>query len=216
MKIPRRKFLRILGVTTGGAVAFGGVKKIWSVPEKLFEQAKIGPGIETWKNTICRLCSSGCGIRVRLIDGIPVRITGNPIYPVNRGGMCPLGEVGLEVLFHPDRLQGPLRRVKNGSKNQWEPVSWENAITMVVNRLKTLRGKGNPHRFAVVSGEDRGLVADFFRRFLKSYGSPNFIFIGENAGKTIPYFLTQGLREIPGYSFKKVDYILNLGSNFLE
>ncbi len=216
MRIDRREFLRILGITAGGAVAFKGIEHLWAVPEELFEKAKYGPGIETWKNSICRLCSVGCGIRVRLVDGVPVRILGNPIYPVNRGGMCPLGETGLDVLFHPDRLRGPIHKVRNGDKTEWESITWDEAISLVAERLKSLRESNRPHRLAVLSGEDRGLTADFFRWFLTAYGSPNFIFVGENASKSVPYFLTQGLHEIPSYSLRKPDYILNFGCNFLE
>ena len=82
MEIKRRDFLKLLGGISG-AVAFGtyGCNQIIDVPEKLIEMAKKGAGIETWKNTICGQCPAGCGISVRLIDGIPVYIKGNPIYP---------------------------------------------------------------------------------------------------------------------------------------
>ena len=100
MKISRRDFLHLLGVT--GAVA-GGVGTVWAIPDKWRDKLRYGPRLETWKMSTCGQCPGGCGIRVRLIDDIPVRILGNPIAPVNKGFTCPMGESGLELLYHPDR-----------------------------------------------------------------------------------------------------------------
>ncbi len=80
MNISRRDFLRLLGVT--GAVA-GGYSRVWAVPDEWMQKIISGPRIETWKVSTCGQCPAGCGIRVRLIDDIPVRILGNPIAPAS-------------------------------------------------------------------------------------------------------------------------------------
>jgi anaerobic selenocysteine-containing dehydrogenase len=101
MNISRREFLQLVGAT--GALVGGGCR-IWAVPDEWREKLLSGPRIETWKASTCGQCPAGCGIRVRLIDDIPVRILGNPIAPVNNGFICPMGEAGLELLYHPDRI----------------------------------------------------------------------------------------------------------------
>src|SRR3972149_8136309 len=111
MEIRRREFLNLFGGLSGAALLGGcRLNEVFDGPATLVAKARNGPGIETWKNTICRLCPAGCGIRVRLIDGIPVYVKGNPNYPVNQGGMCPLGLSALHSLYNPDRLKGPMRR----------------------------------------------------------------------------------------------------------
>jgi anaerobic selenocysteine-containing dehydrogenase len=104
LEINRREFLKLLGVTSAATAAGAwGASTIFSVPDTLFERINSGPHIETWKNSICTLCPGGCGIRVRQIDEIPVRVVGNPIYPVNRGGICPKAEAGIEGSVSPLR-----------------------------------------------------------------------------------------------------------------
>ena len=73
MEIKRRDFLKLLGGASG-AVAFGayGCNQVIDVPERLIDLAKKGSGIETWINTICGQCPAGCGIKVWLVDKIPV------------------------------------------------------------------------------------------------------------------------------------------------
>ncbi len=218
MEIDRRDFIKLVGGVTG-AITVGtyGCKNIIEVPEKLIELAKEGPKIETWKNTICGQCSAGCGIRVRLIDGIPVYIKGNPIYPVNRGGMCPSGHSALEVLFNPDRIKQPLKRkgLKGGGK--WEKLKWEDAIKNISAKLIELRNTENPHKVAFLNcSSKKGLMNDHIYQFMKSFGSPNYFQFHSIKNNVVPYNLLQGTNKIPSYDLLNSKYILSIGSNFLE
>ena len=133
MNISRREFLQLLGVS--GAVA-GGFSPVWAVPDAWAEKLLSGPRLETWKVSTCGQCPAGCGIRVRMIDGIPVRILGNPIAPANSGFVCPMGETGLELLFHPDRIGKPqMRKGKKGERG-FEPVSWDDAMKRISQALR--------------------------------------------------------------------------------
>ena len=68
MIIPRREFLKMLGVAAGAA-GMGGCGSKWLVPDNLVELAQRGPGLESSLQTICGLCEGGCGLTVRLVDG---------------------------------------------------------------------------------------------------------------------------------------------------
>ena len=133
MKITRRNFLQMLGIT---GVAAGGISQVWAIPDKWIETLQYGPRIETWKMSSCGQCPAGCGIRVRLIDGIPVRVFGNPIAPVNSGFICPMGEAGLELLYHPDRIRQPMRRKGKKGESSWVPISWEEALGQISQGLR--------------------------------------------------------------------------------
>ena len=87
-ELSRRDFLKLLGVTTAGT-ALVGANTMWEVPDELVAEALRGPGIESFKKSVCQLCPSGCGIDVRLVDGIPVHIDGSAVeafltLPLNR------------------------------------------------------------------------------------------------------------------------------------
>ncbi len=49
------------------------------------------PGESVWVPGVCRQCSAGCGIQIRVVDGNARKIEGNPEHPVNQGGLCALG-----------------------------------------------------------------------------------------------------------------------------
>ncbi len=218
MEIDRREFIKLLSLT-GGAISLGiyGCKNIIDVPERLIELAKKGPGIETWKNTICGQCPAGCGIKVRLIDGIPVYIKGNPNYPVNKGGMCPAGHSALELLFNPDRIKQPLKRIGLPGSGKWEKISWDEAIKTVADKLKQLRDEGKSNQVAFIDGSYQpGLMNRHIKQFMKAYGSPNYFMFPSLKNRTVSYKLMQGSEVFPSYDLLNTKYVLSFGSNFLE
>lgn len=61
--------------------------------------------------TVCQGCHCECGVMVKVKDGRVVKIKGDPDHPMNRGFICVKGRVQHEIIYHPDRLKYPLRRV---------------------------------------------------------------------------------------------------------
>ena len=53
--------------------------------------------------TVCGFCSTGCGLRGHLRDGVAVNLSPDPEYPVNRGMACPKGWEALAPLAADDR-----------------------------------------------------------------------------------------------------------------
>ena len=45
-----------------------------------------------------------------MVNGRLVKLEGSPLHPVNLGALCPKGQAATELLYNPDRVQGPLRR----------------------------------------------------------------------------------------------------------
>ncbi|MGE5855348.1 MAG: molybdopterin-containing oxidoreductase family protein, partial [Syntrophaceae bacterium] len=213
MKITRRNFLQILGITS---VAAGGISQVWAIPDKWIEKLQHGPRIETWKMSTCGQCPAGCGIRVRLIDEIPVRVFGNSIAPVNRGFICPMGEAGLELLYHPDRIRQPMRRKGKKGESSWEPISWEEALGRMSQGLQALLKKKQADRFGFFLGDRNTQLTHFAGDFVTRMGSDNF-FPWRNPGINELGFW-QAFGEFPPLAFdlEKTDYLLTFGANLLE
>ena len=215
MKLSRRDFLK-MGAGAGTAIALGGGFWKWSQ----FPVAKNlnPPGVERWIPTVCGQCTGGCGILARIIDGWAVNIVGNPLHPVNRGTLCPKGIASLQGLYDPDRIRTPLKRSGRRGEGRWQPVSWDEALSIVTESLRKLRKNGEPHRLVLLGGRYRGLMRGLWERFLETFGSPNYIdnqFQWE--GPTMEgLYLTQGIHSLPAYDFENVRYILSFGSDLLE
>lgn len=215
--ISRRDFLKLAGLTAGGVTAGHFLfSELMAVPEQLLEKVARSTGKESWVNTICRQCPGGCGISIRRIDGIPVYVKGNPIFPVNRGGVCPMAHTSLEVLFNPDRVSNPLRRTGKKGQGHWEDIEWEEALDTLSQHLRDLVNKGEGDKIAIINGDSSPLIKRLCQHWINTVGSPNYF---EDEGllqNSIAVQLSQGIQKIPAYDFTNSKYILNFGSNFLE
>ncbi|MCK5330630.1 MAG: molybdopterin-dependent oxidoreductase, partial [Candidatus Marinimicrobia bacterium] len=217
MEIDRRAFLKLLGITTGATTAgIWSARSLLSIPDEIYQRAFDGDHIETWKNSICSFCPGGCGIRVRLIDDIPVRILGNSKYPLNQGAVCPLAESGIEYLFHPDRIKTPLKRVGKRGANNWEDISWEEAIDLVTARLQKLISNNSIDHFVVIGHEYNDLSTDFINLFMDAVGSPNYLKSSAADIFALPAFLSQGWDQAPAFDLAHADFILNFGADLLD
>lgn len=173
-------------------------------------------GLESRSNSICRLCQGGCGIKVRLIDGLPVKIEGNPLYPVNRGGLCPVGHAGLQLLYDPDRLHGPMRRTGPPGSAGWEPIGWDEASKMIQVRLSSMKHSGNSHGMVFLDGSSRGLSKMIFKQFMNAFGSPNYIRTDEWEKREEVYRFMSGEDRMPGFDLEKTRMVLSFGADLLE
>ncbi len=213
MKISRRVFLQMLGAT--GALA-GGASRIWAIPDEWRQTLRSGPRLETWKMSTCGQCPAGCGIRVRMIDDIPVRILGNPIAPVNKGFTCPMGEAGLELLYHPDRISQPMRRKGKKGEAGWEPVSWDVAMKEISRSLQGLREGKQPGKLGFLMGDRNTLLTEFAGEVVARMGSSHFFPWRSPSVNELGF--RQGTGDYPPLAFDltKTDYLITFGANLLE
>ena len=216
MKVTRRKFLFLTGAAAGLSLLPSEFSELLAAVSES-EHVWPGPGVETWVNSVCQLCPGGCGIRVRLLDGWPVKILGNPDHPINQGGLCPKGTAGLQALYDPDRIRHPLKRVGARGEGKWKEISWEEAIESVAGKLRDLRAEGHPERLVVIRGQVRGFMRTIWDRFLEAYGSPNYVSLGTGCDATdAVLWLSQGIRGTLGYDLEKASYALSFGVSLFE
>lgn len=135
-KVSRRSFLKIAGAATAaGAVGCANDPGQKILPYVKPDPEQI-PGVAQWFSSTCTECSAGCGIRVRTREGRAVKVEGNPDSPVNRGGLCGLGQSALQSLYDPDRIRQPLMKKRTTPQGpEFAPVSWDEAFSTVGSAL---------------------------------------------------------------------------------
>jgi len=212
MKITRRNLLKMIGAATFGM----------ALPEELLhalpKEGEWIPYEEYWSPGICLQCPSGCGLRIRSVNGWPVKLEGNKDFPINQGRLCPKGQAGLQVLYDPDRIQHPLLRKGKRGEGLWEKISWDEAISLVTERLKKLRDAGRPHQLLVLGGRYRGHMLELMKRFMETYGSPNHFgnpFRGSE-GILKGHFFTMGEKDFLSIHWEETNYVLSFGASLLE
>ncbi len=215
-KLSRRTVLKALGAVTAAAALYkfspkGSILKSLSSGQ---ETQLPTPQTENRIRSVCQLCPASCGISVRVVDGRAVKIEGNSLHPNNQGALCPEGLAGLQVLYNPDRITGPLRR-EGGT---WESISWDEAIGLVVSRLRELRDQGQAHTCVFMHDGQRGPMSDLIARFCQAYGTPNSVAVGNVRadGPPLAHYLMQGWNDHAGYDWEDANYLLCFGGSFLE
>jgi anaerobic selenocysteine-containing dehydrogenase len=123
--------------------------------------------------TACRGCHGVCQVLVHLDGGRVVKVTGDLESPTSRGYLCPKGAAAPDLLYHPDRVTHPMRRRGPHGSDDWERVSWDEALGEMAERLDALRSGPGTEYFGMAQGTGRPYT-NFTSRFAHAYGTPNF------------------------------------------
>lgn len=124
--------------------------------------------------TACHMCHGGCSALVTVTDGVAVKIVPDPDGPLNRGRMCPKGLAGLELLYHPDRLKYPMKRLGPRGSGQWQRISWDEALDMITEHVDKIRRESGPEAIVVAQGTGRHHLKHT-NRFANALGTPNWM-----------------------------------------
>ncbi|MFY0991929.1 molybdopterin-dependent oxidoreductase [Halomonas sp. C05BenzN] len=222
--INRRRFLQSsAAVGAAGAVTAGvtGLPGLAPAPEA---RAQARRGETTITKNVCAQCPARCGIDVYTTDGRVHAIYGDTGNPIANGKLCPKGHLGSYFLYDPDRFKGPMKRT-NPNKGRDEdpgfvPISWEEALDTVAERLNDLRRRGESHRFSMFYGRGWGASdAGMQGTFGQLYGTPNAA-IGHSSmcadGSKKAKHATDGNNSYSSYDYRNTNYLLIIGASFLE
>lgn len=118
---------------------------------------------------LCGICPAGCGVNITLEHGrisrlSPLKGQGED-QPISHRGeapdslishpqgiCCPRGVRAPEIVYSPDRLLYPLRRVGARGAGQFERVSWDEALDTVADLLQGVARQYGPQAACVYTG----------------------------------------------------------------
>ena len=216
-EIKRRDFLKILGLSGAGTGLVGCAQE----PAKklipyLVQPEEIIPGVPNWYASVCRECPAGCGLHVKVREGRPIKVEGNPDHPVNAGRLCARGQASLQGLYNPDRIASPMRRV--AETGEFEPISWEEAEAFLAERIQALRQAGRADRLHFLTDAAAGSIDRLVAAWMETLGSPNRLIYESFDLEPLREAnrLTFGTAEIPSYELDRADLIVSFGAGFLE
>jgi sulfite dehydrogenase (quinone) subunit SoeA len=167
------------------------------------------------KTTTCYMCACRCGIRVHLRDGAIRYIDGNPEHPINRGVICAKGASGIMKQVSPARLTRPLRRRAGAERGagEFEPISWEEAFSLVESRLRNIRAS-DPKKFALFTGRDQ--MQALTGLFARQFGTPNYAahggFCSVNMAAGMIYTIGGSFWEFGGPDLDRAKLFVMLGT----
>lgn len=91
---------------------------------------------------VCPLdCPDTCGLLLHKENGKIVKVAGNPDHPITKGAICNKVRNMAERIYHPERLQYPMRRVGAKGEGKFERISWDEAIHEITGKFKSISAK---------------------------------------------------------------------------
>ncbi len=205
----RRAFLKASGFTFAGAILTGcsptPVRK--AIPN-LVQPEEIVPGRSLYYASTCNGCNASCGLLMKTRDGRPIKLEGNPLHPLSRGGLCAAGQASLLGLYDSHRLRHPWIAGKQ--------ATWDEADRGIGAELAKIHGNGGAVRFwsGTITSPAREAV---IRRFLVQFKDGQLVEHDPLSSSAIldAHALTHGARLLPGFHFEKAAVVVSFDADFL-
>ena len=93
--------------------------------------------------------------------------------PLNHGYLCPIGAATTQLVYHPDRLKYPQRRIGPRGSGKWERISWDEALDEITEKVLKIRAESGPESIAMGTGTGRHHIR-WVSRFGNALGTPNW------------------------------------------
>lgn len=206
--ISRRSFLEALGYSTIALTLSGCRAPEQKIVPYLKQPVEFTPGVASWFASVCGACSAGCGTLVKVRDGRPIKIEGNPDHPLSQGGLCAPAHGMIFGLYDPNRLRQPLI----GS----QAATWEQVDREIIEKLNTIKSTGGKVRILtgpIVSPTSRALIRDFLAQF--SEGRHVTYQPVSNDAIRQAHKRSHGLAAIPRYRIEQAKLVVSFDADFL-
>lgn len=206
--VSRRTFLEVLGYSSLALALSGCRAPQQKIVPYLRQPVEFTPGVASWFASTCGGCSAGCGTLVKVRDGRPIKLEGNPDHPLSQGGLCAQAHGMVFSLYDPDRLRQPLIGARAAS---WEQIDQE-----VIEKLNGIRAAGGKVR--VVTGPLTSPTSrEVIQKFLAQFSDGKHLTYSAVSTDAIrqAHLRTHGMSAIPQYRLDKAKLVASFGADFL-
>ncbi|TNF52321.1 aminotransferase class V-fold PLP-dependent enzyme, partial [bacterium] len=138
---------------------------------------------------LCGICPAGCWVIVTYDKTGKIQQV-QPDESSPFGVICKLGEYSSEIVYSRDRLLYPMKRKGRKGTYEFERISWDDAYSIIVERLEGIKRKFGPEATSIYTGrgsfelalcdvfQPRGVAVSSASSVLFPFGSPNTMGVG--------------------------------------
>ena len=139
-----------------------------------FDSPSPAPGATSIVRGACpHDCPDTCALLTTVVDGVATKVQGNPDHPQTDGVLCAKVSKYPERTYHAERVLTPLKRSGPKGSGQFTPVSWDEALGDIAQRLHAIAQRAPeailPYSYAGTMGLVQGESMD--RRFFHQLGA---------------------------------------------
>jgi molybdopterin-containing oxidoreductase family iron-sulfur binding subunit len=204
----RRDFLKMLGFSTTAAVIAAGcempVRK--SIPYA-WKPEEIIPGVANYYASSFYQGGDYCSVLVKTREGRPIKLEGNKMSSVTKGGTSARVQAAVLSLYDGTRHRNPKRGLEN--------ITWDIADKEIGEKLKAIsdaKGKIVIYSSSIPSPSTLAAIAEF----KSAYGAEHLVSDAISySGILDANEKTFGVRAIPSYHFDRAKVIVGIGCDFL-
>ena len=204
----RRDFLKLLGFSVAAvslAACDAPIKK--AIPY-LNKPEEIEPGIANYYASTYVDGGEYCSVLVKTREGRPIKIEGNKLSSVTKGGTSARAQASVLSLYDTARIQGPLAKGKT--------ITWEALDGQVSGELAKVAAAGSGIRIVsqtILSPTTKKAIADFKAK----YPTTEHVQYDSNSAYGIlkANYSSFGKAVLPSYDFSKANVIVSFGADFL-
>jgi len=200
----RRDFLKMLGFGVAAVSLAACDAPVRKAIPYLNKPEDIEPGIPNYYASSYTLGGHYASILVKTREGRPVKIEGNKLSGVTKGGVNAPVHASLLSLYDNDKLKDP---TKGGKKISWEAL--DNEVSSALSKSANVRIVSN----TILSPATKAVIADFTSK----YPSTKHITYDTNSVSGIieANSVSFGKAAIPSYLFDKASVIVGINCDFL-
>lgn len=208
--LARREFLKLMGASMALASASCVRRPVQSIIPYAQAPKEITPGEPTWYTSTYFDGQQGYGLLVKTLEGRPIKVEGNPLHPMNLGGLTVPAQADVLALYDPDRLQGPKRNLLNEKRTNRETIdaTYDAADPKIVAAFA--KGPVAILTSALPSPTTRAMIADFHKVYPGTHVEMDSLPMSDvrEAQKR-----SYGKDAVPRYRFDKAQMIVAIGAD---
>jgi molybdopterin-containing oxidoreductase family iron-sulfur binding subunit len=204
----RRDFLKLMGFGIAAATLAACEAPVRKAIPYLNKPVDVDPGIPNYYASTYSAGGDYASIVVKTREGRPIKIEGNRLSPITKGGTSAQIEATVLSLYDKHRFTDPML---DGNK-----ATWEDLDASVKRQLTSLAAQGAP----IVIVTNTVLSPSFkaaVNQFVKAYPSAKHVAYDpiSSSGMIKANEASFGKAAIPSYDFSKAKTIVSFGADFL-
>ena len=210
-KTPRRDFLKYLGFSTAAATLAASCEMpVRHIVPYINRPENIVPGVADYYATTFVSGGDAVSIVAKVRDGRPVKLEGNELSGVTRGGTSARVQASILDLYDTARLRYPVQMVAGVPQ---EVTSFEAFDKLVLDSMAGQTGTIVLLTPTITSVTTKKVIAECLSKYQGSrhvqYDTDSF------SGMLQANEASYGHRAIPSYHFDNAKVIVSLGADFL-
>lgn len=205
----RRDFLKLCGFSlTTAAVVASCEKPIQKAIPYLIKPEQLTPGQSNLYASTYYDGNQYCSILVKVRDGRPIKIEGNELSTVSKGGTTSQVQASVLSLYDDARIKNPQ---KDGQPADWETIDKD--ILSEFEKIKIKGGKIVLLSSTIISPSTKQAIGDFLNKY---QGSQHIQYDSLSmSGMLEANRACFNKSCIPEYRFDKANLVLSFGADFL-